>query len=386
MGLRQNLSDTLLLIKQDRKWQIIAIAVVGFIIWGIVGSESGRRRPPQIEEVQVGTGSMEGFEGYRDLVDSISSRVENLEETDAQLKEGQSAIRQDIKKFDERTTKIFKKMIERISDLESRQSDMENIDRPVVPAEGGDAGELPEETLIPFGDFDEDEEIIDTALPEPEKIAVIGAGDSVRIKLLAGVNAPTDGTPYPVVFKLVSDVSGPDSSSLPLGEARLIAAAQGSLTDSRALFRLTSLNIRYPDGSRKVINVDGWIVGEDGVRGMEGVLIDPIGKALIGSVIGGTVQGYGNGLAQGQQNTFVNQNGGVFTGIDGDVTEFAIGQGLNKAGQRYAKFIDQRIQLMVPHVKILSGRTATAVFSDSVQIPGLFDALGQEEFVFASLD
>ena len=181
-------------------------------------------------------------------------------------------------------------------------------------------------------------------------------------------------------------MSGPDSSSLPLGEARLIAAAQGSLTDSRALFRLTSLNIRYPDGSRKVINVDGWIVGEDGVRGMEGVLIDPIGKALIGSVIGGTVQGYGNGLAQGQQNTFINQNGGVFTGIDGDVTEFAIGQGLNKAGQRYAKFIDQRIQLMVPHVKILSGRTATAVFSDSVQIPGLFDALGQEEFVFASLD
>lgn len=386
MGLRQNLSDTVLLIKQDRKWQVFALVVVGLIIWGIVGSETRRPRRPQLEEVQVGTGSIEGFEGYEDLVNSLSTRVESLEETDAQLKEGQSAIRQDIKKFDERTTKIFKKMIERISDLESRQTDMENMERPIIPAEGGEAGELPEETLIPFGDFEEEEEIIDTSAPEPEKIAIIGAGDSVRIKLLAGVNAPTDGTPYPVVFKLVSDVSGPDSSSLPLGEARLIAAAQGSLTDSRALFRLTSLNIRYPDGSRKVVNVDGWIVGEDGVRGMEGMLIDPIGKALIGSVIGGTVEGYGNGLAQGQQNTFINQNGGVFTGISGDVTEFALGQGLNKAGQRYAKFIDERIQLMVPHVKVLSGRTATAVFSDSVQIPGLFDALGQDEFVFASLD
>lgn len=386
MGIRQNLSDAVLLIKQDRKWQIIALVVVGFIIWGIVGSEPKRRRAPLVEEVAVGTGSIGGFEGYEDLVNSMSTRVEALEDSDVQLKEGQNAIRDDIKRFEESTTKIFKKMIERISDLESRQTEIESAEKPVVQSTSQEAGEIPEETLIPFGGFDEEDEVVDISEPEPEKVAIIGAGDSVRIKLLAGVNAPTDGTPYPVVFKLISDVAGPDGSSLPLGEARLIAAAQGSLSDTRALFRLTSLNIRYPDGSRKVINVDGWIVGEDGIRGMEGILIDPLGKALVGSLIGGTVEGYGRGVAQGQTQGFINNNGGVFTGISGDVTEFAIGQGLNSAGQRYSKFIDERMALMIPHVKVLSGRAATAVFSESIEIPGLFNAIGQEDLVFASLD
>ena len=109
----------------------------------------------------------------------------------------------------------------------------------------------------------------------------------MRVKLLAGVNAPTDGTPYPVVLKLLGNVMGPDGNTIPLGEARLIAAAQGSLTDSRVLFRLTRLSIRLPNGRRKEFAIDGWVVGEDGIRGMSGVLIDPIGKAIGGAAMAG---------------------------------------------------------------------------------------------------
>ena len=80
---------------------------------------------------------------------------------------------------------------------------------------------------------------------------------------------------------------GPDGNAVPLGEARIIAAAQGSLTDSRVLFRLTRLSIRLPSGKRKEFPIDGWIVGEDGIRGLEGVLIDPIGKAIVGAGMAG---------------------------------------------------------------------------------------------------
>ncbi|NLF25448.1 MAG: hypothetical protein GX589_07295, partial [Deltaproteobacteria bacterium] len=213
-----------------------------------------------------------------------------------------------------------------------------------------------------------------------------GAGDSVRVKLLAGVNAPTDGTPYPVVFELADDVVGPDSSSLPLGGARLIAAAQGSLSDQRALFRLTTLNIRYPDGSRKVLDVDGWVVGEDGIRGMEGILIDPIGKALAGSLLSGTVEGLGDGVAAANTNTIYYENGGSRTFVDGEIGQYAAGRGIAKTGERWSKYIDERIELLVPHVKVLSGRYGTAIFSRSVTIDGLFETLEDDETVLASLD
>ena len=222
--------------------------------------------------------------------------------------------------------------------------------------------------------------------PSPKRIAIVGAGDSVRIKLLAGVNAPTDGTPYPVVFELVDDVVGPDSSSLPLGGARLIAAAQGSLSDQRALFRLTTLNMRYPDGSRKIMDVDGWVVGEDGIRGMEGILIDPIGKALAGSLVAGTVGGVGEGISAANTRTINYGYGGTSTFVDGDIAQYAAGQGIGKLGENWEKFIEDRMELLVPHVKVLSGREATAVFSKSVTIDGLFEELEDDETVLASLD
>jgi hypothetical protein len=208
----------------------------------------------------------------------------------------------------------------------------------------------------------------------------------VRIKLLAGVNAPTDGTPYPVVFKLISDVYGPDGSALPLGEARLIAAAQGSLTDSRALFRITTLNIRLPDGRRKVYQVDGWVVGEDGLRGMQGILLDPIGKAIAGAGMAGGLAALGEGFSQGETET----NSGVFgdqsTIINGDPLKFAAGKTLSGFAKEWGQVVKDRVNQLVPHVQVLSGREATAVFAKSLPITDLFDALEDDDASMSSLD
>ena len=205
---------------------------------------------------------------------------------------------------------------------------------------------------------------------------LIGAGDSVRVRLLAGVNAPTDGTPYPVVLKLTSDVYGPDGSALPLGEARIIAAAQGSLTDARALFRLTSMNLRMPDGRRIVKRVDGWVVGEDGIRGLQGILIDPLGKALGGSILAGTVQGFGAALEA--KNVTVEDSGflGLQSwGVTGNPWEYAVGRGIRQGANEWSDIIKERVRSMVPVVQVLSGRDATAVFAKSVSIKGLYDVL-----------
>jgi hypothetical protein len=215
-------------------------------------------------------------------------------------------------------------------------------------------------------------------------------GDSVRVKLLAGVNAPTDGTPYPVVLKLIGDVIGPDGNSVPLGEARVIAAAQGSLTDSRVLFRLTRLSIRLPNGRRKEFGIDGWVVGEDGIRGMEGVLIDPIGKAIAGAGMAGGLAGLGQGLAAANTvNRFgVGNTPDTSFVQDGKMGEYAAGMALSSAAKEWNSIIRERLAQLVPVVQVLSNREATAVFSQSLTVPDLLEQLDEEDpsVVYTSLD
>jgi conjugal transfer pilus assembly protein TraB len=213
-------------------------------------------------------------------------------------------------------------------------------------------------------------------------------GDSVRVKLLAGVNAPTDGTPYPVVLKLLGDVIGPDGNTIPLGEGRLIAAAQGSLTDARALLRITRLSIRLPNGRRKEFAVDGWIVGEDGIRGMEGVLIDPIGKAIVGAGIAGGLSGFGQAMRAANTQTQMFSNGGVNQSVDpGAIPQYAAGVAVSGAANEWQQIIRERIRTLVPVVQVLSGREATAVFSQSLAIPDLLEQVDQDpSVVYTSLD
>jgi hypothetical protein len=386
MSSRQKFKDIVLLLKRDRKAQVLTAGIMIMFLWGIMGDHRPRRqRPTGPAVLDAGSGAMSNEEAYQDLVTRFSNDLDMIKKTTAKNSEELNAYRQYTQQQEERTAEIFKRVLERIADIEGTVQNQSAISAGPVDVSAEDLPDIEEDSLEPWGDLDE-EEVAPPAAPEDRKIAFIGAGDSVRVKLIAGVDAPTDGTPYPVIFKLNGDVDGPDGSALPLGEARLIAAAQGSLTNQRALFRLTQMNVRYPDGSRKVTNVDGWVVGEDGLRGMEGVLIDPVGKALAGSFAAGFAEGVGEGIEASNQLTVVTSDGSFFNTADGDILEYAFGAGLGQAGERWGEFIDDRARLLVPHVRVFSGREATAIFSRNVELDGLHNQLEDENFQFVSLD
>jgi hypothetical protein len=149
------------------------------------------------------------------------------------------------------------------------------------------------------------------------------------------------------VFKLVGDVIGLDGKSVGLGEARMIAAAQGSLTDSRVLFRLARLSMRLPNGRRKEFDIDGWVVGEDGIRGMGGRLLDPKNDPSVWKVHGVC------GITEGMES-----------------------------------IIKERLAHLVPVVQVLGNREATVVFSQSLALPDIPEQLEREEssVVYTALD
>lgn len=103
----------------------------------------------------------------------------------------------------------------------------------------------------------------------------IEAGDSVKVKLAVEIRAPIDGSSQSVVFDITGPVKGPNGSDLTLNDAHLVALAQGSQTDGRVLLRLKQLKVRSASNQLADYEVDGWIVGADGLRGLPGTNSEP---------------------------------------------------------------------------------------------------------------
>ncbi|MCI5066189.1 TraB/VirB10 family protein [bacterium] len=397
MSIQQKASDMYQLVQRDRKAQVIAGCVVLAVLFLVFYQPKQRRRTAQPaftvrEQPADKIGAASAQEVYSDLQEVIVSRLDQQKEIMGQLQENQKNTEERIEENEMRTAEIFETLIKRIESQRPALPDYAAdgvtgnpvSDSPAFPDEDPFSGD----TLESFGEVADVGVVAPPELAEEDaRIAYIAPTDFVRVKLLAGVNAPTDGTPYPVLLELVGDVQSPDGGNLPLGGARMLAAAQGSLVDSRALFRLTTLTMRLPNGELLDVSVDGWIVGEDGIRGMKGIPIDPLGKILGAGAINGFVQGAGNALSTGQVTTTVGNNGAISSALTGDALQFAAGRGISESARMWSDVIRQRVQQTVPAIQVYSGREATAIFSRGAEIPRLFEMLNtDEEDVFSGLD
>ena len=385
----QLLRDLGLRLRSDRKTQVLTILAVGAISYLFFADNTPIRKAAKAKPpVQVGANDPN--ERWTDLVQRFNGQLTQLQNTTGQLQEEVANQKKAMQEYEATTAEIFKKILERLEQVQSTTATQS-----VTSTGPQDLGGITDTAPVSVNTdelerIEEEPAVAVQPPPQPAKqrLAAIMPGDSVRVKLLAGVNAPTDGTPYPVVLKLISDVVGPDGNTIPLGEARLIAAAQGSLTDSRALLRITRLSIRLPNGRRKEFAVDGWIVGEDGIRGMEGVLIEPIGKAIVGAGMAGGLSGFGQAMrAANTQNTIYGNGTSQQTVDSSAIPEYAAGTALSGAANEWQQIIRDRIRILVPVVQVLSGREATAVFSQSLAIPDLLDQVDQDPtVVYTSMD
>jgi hypothetical protein len=399
---KQKLQDISLILKSSRKaWFFIGIAALMGIFLLFYDSKPSRKLIPKAPVKKES--KLIANETASDVIEAFKQDVEHLRADSDKLRQRTTQNQKVMDHFEEQVVAIFKKMLNRMTATEQKLEDALQRDRAAAAAAGAGGTTIVTEEdlpasdptkLEPFGDMEEPDPI-PPPKPQPERVAFVGAGDSVEVELLSGVNAPTDGTPYPALFKLTGDIAGPDGTALPIGEARLIAAAQGSLVDSRALFRLTSLNINLPNGERKVYQVDGWIVGEDGIHGMPGIPVDPLGRILAGAGMIGAVQGLGKGIQSANQTIRRDlipgngQNAGTSGSsiVDVDnVGQYAAGSALAQGAQEWNRLLRDRVKDMVPIIKLYSGRKATAIFSDSLPIEGLYKQIGEPGTDFETTD
>lgn len=386
--MKQQLEDIKTLLKNDKR----ILAAVGFVVvvllFLLLSNDQRAPRPPRLDKgisskaSNPGTGSEEQF---ADLIIAFKQDIESQKKQSAEMASQLQRNEADAKDFKQRTAGIFETLTDK---FEQVQRDLDQL-AAAVNRGNTDVAQAPQQQvegpdeLVPEW-FDEKEPAGRPEEPKPLRVSVIAPGDSVPVELLTGVNAPTDGTPYPVVFKLSGDITGPDGSSLNLGEGRVIAAAQGSESDSRALFRLTQLSLRHPSGRRSVVEVDGWIVGEDGIRGMQGRLEDKLGRLIMATAVISGVAAAGQRL-QANTGVFFGNGFGGFGGANGQNLpgftlqsrdfQFAAASAVTDASNRLGQVLLRRYESLIPVVEVLSGREAVAIFSKPAEIAVLDDEL-----------
>lgn len=381
--MKQKLIDLKLRVQNDRRlWAAGGFIIVALFIWVLTNNEGGRRPPIRLPNDEASRAKGLGTEGYQDLIEAFKIDIEASKKAEAEMQQVITRTATELKEHKERVTGIFETLVDKFEKLAQEVDALaaamkQGLDQPLdtskPPLDGPD-------TLEPFG-LQEPQVAPPPPEPRPTRVSVIAPGDSVSVQLLTGVNAPVDGTPYPVVFKLNGPIEGPDGSSLELGEARLVAAAQGSEADSRALYRLSSLSLRHPSGRRSVIKVDGWVVGEDGIRGMSGRLIDKLGRLILATA------GVSFAAALGER---ISGNGRSVTrddpGLRADPQDFdyATASALTDASNRLGQVLLSRYEALVPVVEVLPNREAVAIFSTSSEISILDEEV--DEATYAAID
>ncbi|MCC6952810.1 MAG: TraB/VirB10 family protein [Deltaproteobacteria bacterium] len=373
MDLKQKLNDAKLIIKSDRRvWAIGGVIVL--IVLMIASSGDRTRRGRGRAQEQKGASQMtDQGEAYKDLVKSLQADLANVAGASREIKDSTDRLKRDFQSYRSETEGLFQIFGDRVEGLYEEQKALK-ASMEERAARGGeevaavDTEQLEEPTTV--GSFGFEESTVPPPPPPPPpapgRSTFISPGDIVPVRLLTGVAAPTDGTPYPVVFQFKGPVNGPDGSSLDLGEARLIAAAQGSETDGRVIYRLTDLAIRHSSGRRSVVKVDGWVVGEDGVRGMRGKVIDKLGQLILATMGYSFAAALGERVDDKSNRLRINNSRNIsVTPQDFDV---ATASALTDASNRLGQLLVDKYEKQIPVVEVLAGREAAAVFSKGAEV------------------
>ena len=211
--MNQKLEDIKLLLKNDRRIAVAAgFIVVVFVVWLLVtsGGQSGNRRQVRIKP--TGDASEMGSDpttAYGDLIVAFKNDIETSKAERREMFDTLVRNNKDFEQHKERVTGIFETLVDRFEQL-SREVDAlavalrtreENIPLETERVLDGPDG------LNSFGP--EEPEVTEPPQePQPLRVSVIAPGDTVPVELITGVNAPVDGTPYPVVFRFLGPITG----------------------------------------------------------------------------------------------------------------------------------------------------------------------------------
>ncbi len=185
--------------------------------------------------------------------------------------------------------------------------------------------------------------------------------------MITGAYAPAfssgDTEPLPVLLQAEGNILIANDDRLSVDKCMLIGSAKGNMNSQTADIRLVSISCSLGDG-KKIIEgpISGWVIGENGIPGVQGELLHKNGAWLAKTFVAGFLQTFSDALA----NTGTTQ---ISIGTTGGTNSVPVGQAVTnnasaaaaggvskvfgKLGDYYIKMAEQ----IFPVIEVKGGRT-----------------------------
>lgn len=148
------------------------------------------------------------------------------------------------------------------------------------------------------------------------------------------------------------------------------AEAYPDFSASRVEFKPTKLSCNMPNGRTENWAIGGWVVGQDGIEGVKGVVHENLGNEVVGQSILGALSGAAGTVNQSQYTTTYSSNGGggasILTGNPYTAALAGVAQGGAQAG---TKALQQYFSLYAPSIQVGANTPLTVVITDTIPLP-----------------
>ncbi len=205
---------------------------------------------------------------------------------------------------------------------------------------------------------------------------IIPAGTYAAGILTSGIAASTalnaQGDPQPVMVRLTSPGILPRGFKTDIKEAVVIAACYGDISSERANCRLNKILLVERNGEILSKKAEGWLIGDDGIPGIRGKVVDKAGEVVRSSFWAGLLGGVASYFkAIAQQPQFVLSGAGAVETQQmpqSSMLKSAGATGASNALEKIADFALKRAEQMQPVIMVNPGRSVDVVFKEEVDL------------------
>lgn len=184
--------------------------------------------------------------------------------------------------------------------------------------------------------------------------------------MITGAYAPAfetgDEEPLPVLFQAEGDILIANDDTESIDKCMLIGSAKGNMNSQTADIRLHSITCSLAGGTKMIEGqISGWVIGENGIPGVQGDLLHKNGAWLSKTFVSGFLETFSNAFSDtGSTEITFDSEGtakvGTGSAVGSNMKNAAAG-GLStvfgKLGEYYLKMAEQ----IFPVIEVKGGRT-----------------------------
>jgi conjugal transfer pilus assembly protein TraB len=192
----------------------------------------------------------------------------------------------------------------------------------------------------------------------------------VDMGVAASTATNSQGNPEPIKLRLVDDGNLPGGLKGQVRDAVLIGACYGDISSERARCRLETLTWKDKNGTQIEKAIEGWVVGEDGLAGIRGQVVDRSGAVAREAFGAGLLSAAANFLKfEATAGVFPTSPFGQTNALSKEgALKGAAASGAGSALDKLAEFSIKRAEQMQPVILVASGRVVDVLLKSGVSL------------------